>query len=73
MPLYVFRCPSCDHCDEKLRSFEDMKMPAYCPNCSNLPGAHLVLMQRVHAASHFNLKGHGFHANDYGKSGPKAK
>ena len=35
MPIYEFRCLSCNHCFELLAVSQDDKMEMKCPNCDN--------------------------------------
>ena len=35
MPIYEFRCLSCNHCFELLAVRQDDKMEMKCPNCDN--------------------------------------
>jgi len=35
MPIYEFRCLSCNHCFELLAVRPDDKMEMKCPNCDN--------------------------------------
>jgi putative FmdB family regulatory protein len=71
MPLYVYRCEECARIREELFSHSYLRehlIPPEYLDCEECPGR----MRKLIAPSSFNLKGSGFHANDYGKSGPKA-
>ena len=59
MPLYDYRCQSCDHVFEMRQSFSSEPV-ATCPSCSS--GA-----QRVIHSVPVVFKGSGFYVNDYGK------
>ena len=59
MPLYDYRCQSCDHVFELRQSFSSEPV-ATCPSCNN--GA-----QRVIHSVPVVFKGSGFYVNDYGK------
>ncbi len=68
MPLYVFRCDECGRVREELYSiYECDEAKVLCSHCE---GKH---MKKMTTSFSFNLKGSGFHVNDYGKSGPKTK
>lgn len=66
MPLYVFRCDECGRVREHLFPVGVRLVVRDCENC-NKP------MKRMMTAPSFQLKGQGFHSNDYGKTGPKEK
>ena len=59
MPLYDYRCQTCDHVFELRQSFSSEPV-ATCPSCNN--GA-----QRVIHSVPVVFKGSGFYVNDYGK------
>lgn len=59
MPLYDYRCQTCDHVFEVRQSFSSEPV-ATCPSCNN--GA-----QRVIHSVPVVFKGSGFYVNDYGK------
>ena len=59
MPLYDYRCKTCDHVFELRQSFSSEPV-ATCPSCNN--GA-----QRVIHSVPVVFKGSGFYVNDYGK------
>jgi len=64
MPMYEYRCLSCDYLFEELR-----KMNADMPKC---PVCHGAVQQLISPAS-FKLKGQGFHNTDYTRNGPKIR
>jgi len=64
MPLYEYRCLSCDYLFEEL-----LKMNADLPKCPVCNGQ----VQRIISPVSFRLKGHGFHLTDYTKTGPKVR
>ena len=59
MPLYDYRCQTCDYVFEVRQSFSSEPV-ATCPSCNN--GA-----QRVIHSVPVVFKGSGFYVNDYGK------
>ncbi len=59
MPLYDYRCQTCDHEFEMRQSFSSEPV-AVCPSCNN--GARRV----IHSVP-VVFKGSGFYVNDYGK------
>ena len=69
MPLYEYRCESCDEKEEKLEGFDAPK-DHDCPHC----GAALAMHREVSLTS-FTLSGGGWMAQGYGKgaAGKKAK
>lgn len=62
MPLYEFRCSSCDNLFEELKAHDD-DLPV-CPVCYGD-------VERIMSAPVFRFKGHGFHATDYNRHGPR--
>ncbi|RAL23497.1 FmdB family transcriptional regulator [Lujinxingia litoralis] len=61
MPIYEYRCASCDHVFEEIQRFSDPD-PEVCPSC----GAPQV--SRKISANSFQLKGGGWYAQDYSGS-----
>ncbi len=61
MPLYLYRCPECLRVREELRKV-DAGSGIYC-NFHTTP----IAMEKIPAPANFELKGHGFHKNDYPK------
>ena len=64
MPLYEYRCSKCDKTFEVIRKFSDAPLTEH-PDC----GGHV---ERLLSAPAFQLKGTGWYATDYAKSGAKA-
>jgi putative FmdB family regulatory protein len=64
MPLYEYHCSKCDKTFEVIRKFSDAPLTEH-ENC----GGHL---ERLLSAPAFQLKGTGWYATDYAKSGSKA-
>lgn len=62
MPIYEYRCLSCDNLFEKLQAHDD-NLPN-CPQCGSE-------VRRIMSSTSFRLKGHGFHGTDYTRFGPK--
>jgi putative FmdB family regulatory protein len=62
MPLYDYKCISCDQQFEDIRQMHE-RFWSRCPRCNSLG-------LRLPSAPNFALKGKGFHVNDYPK-GPK--
>jgi putative FmdB family regulatory protein len=68
MPLYEYRCKSCDEREERLEGF-DAPTRHDCPQC----GAALAMHREVSLTS-FTLSGGGWESQGYGKgSAGKAK
>lgn len=57
MPIYEFRCDSCQHVFEELQMFSDPD-PEACPKCS------AASVRRMISNSTFHLKGSGWYATD---------
>ena len=68
MPLYVFRCDECGRVREYLLSVEAMDNTKV-----DCPAGCVVPMRKMATSGSFQLKGAGFHSNDYAKTGPKEK
>jgi putative FmdB family regulatory protein len=62
MPIYEYRCTSCNHVFEV--SHEVGGQPGPCPNCGAIGTAH-----RVFTSVGLIFKGSGFHTTDYRKRG----
>ena len=68
MPLYVFRCEECGRVREYLIRLDNVDDTIVdCPEGCAVP------MRRTVTAGSFQLKGQGFHQNDYDKTGSKEK
>ncbi len=60
MPIYEYKCESCQNVFEKLQSFDaDVKTP--CPKCKN--NANRIISSGIGIV----FKGSGFYVNDYKK------
>jgi putative FmdB family regulatory protein len=66
MPIYEYRCSSCQHELEALQRFADAPL-SRCPQCGKE-----ALVKQVSAAG-FQLKGSGWYATDFKGSGKPAK
>lgn len=64
MPIYEYRCSSCNHELEKLQRMSDPELTD-CPNC----GAKTL--NRLVSAAGFRLKGSGWYETDFKKDGKK--
>jgi putative FmdB family regulatory protein len=64
MPLYEYECPKCEKVIEVMQKFSDPPL-ATCETCGG-PVAKLV------SRTSFQLKGTGWYATDYKKSGSTA-
>jgi putative FmdB family regulatory protein len=67
MPLYEYRCESCEHQFEVIQKFSDPHVST-CPKCASGPVVKLI------SSPAFTFKGTGFYITDYarkdqGKSG----
>ncbi|MBK5298899.1 MAG: zinc ribbon domain-containing protein [Vicinamibacteria bacterium] len=67
MPLYEYRCESCEHQFEVIQKFSDPHV-SVCPKCGSGPVVKLI------SSPAFTFKGTGFYITDYarkdqGKSG----
>jgi putative FmdB family regulatory protein len=66
MPLYAYRCPSCDHREEHLQRLADAPIER-CASCGE-PTRRMV------SAAAFHLKGGGWYADGYASAkGDKAE
>jgi putative FmdB family regulatory protein len=64
MPLYEYRCKSCEHTFEAIQKFSDRPLRK-CPECSGR-------LEKLISRTAFVLKGGGWYADDYGRrSSPK--
>jgi putative FmdB family regulatory protein len=64
MPLYEYHCSKCDKTFEVIRKFSDPPLTEH-ENCGGQ-------VERLLSAPAFQLKGTGWYATDYAKSGAKA-
>ena len=62
MPIYEYRCKSCDNLIDRLQNRDDDEPD--CPVC----GSEVM---RIFSPAGLRFKGSGFHSTDYGKRGPK--
>ena len=60
MPLYPYRCESCEHSFDELQRMSDEPLKI-CPKCKKPE------LKKLIGAANFVLKGSGFHVNDYPK------
>ncbi len=58
MPIYEYRCQSCDHKLEKLQRMNDPALTD-CPNCGK------AQLKRLISAAGFRLKGAGWYETDF--------
>jgi putative FmdB family regulatory protein len=65
MPLYEYRCESCDHQFEVIQKFSDAPI-AVCPKCGQGPVVKLM------SSPAFQFKGSGWYITDYARK-DKAK
>ena len=67
MPLYTFKCPSCNREEEMNQSMRSAA--PVCQRCVNAScGIHIPEMERVFKSTGKPVfKGTGFHATDYDK------
>lgn len=64
MPTYEFECPKCRKTIELVRSMKDESVPLCCEdNCGGIE------MQQIISKSSFQLKGLGWAAEGYSKTG----
>lgn len=64
MPIYEYRCQSCEHTLEALQKMSDPALTT-CPECSEES-----LKKKISAAG-FRLKGQGWYETDFKSSGQK--
>ena len=60
MPLYEYRCESCEHQFEVIQKFSDPHV-SVCPKCGGGPVVKLI------SSPAFTFKGTGFYITDYPK------
>jgi putative FmdB family regulatory protein len=60
MPLYEYRCESCDHQFEVIQKFSDAPI-AVCPKCGGGPVVKLL------SSPAFQFKGSGWYITDYAR------
>jgi putative FmdB family regulatory protein len=65
MPLYEYECDACGHRFEVIQKFSDAPIDK-CPVCGSA-------VHKVQSAPAFHLKGTGWYATDYAKSGSTAE
>jgi putative FmdB family regulatory protein len=65
MPIYEYECEKCGHRLEKIQKFSDPPLDT-CPKCG---GA----LHKMQSAPAFHLKGTGWYATDYPKSGASSE
>ena len=61
MPLYEYLCQNCGHQFERIQKFSDAPI-AECPKCGGP-------VQKLVSSPAFHLKGTGWYATDYARSG----
>ena len=68
MPIYEYRCEACGHNDEHLQKVSEKPLTV-CPACGK------PKYRKQLSAAGFQLKGTGWYATDYAKSGstPESK
>jgi putative FmdB family regulatory protein len=66
MPLYEYRCESCDHQFEVIQKFSDPPI-AVCPKCAAGPVVKLM------SSPAFQFKGSGWYITDYARKGSQDK
>ncbi len=66
MPIYEYRCESCDHEFEEIQKLSDAALTD-CPACGE------PQLRKLISAAGFQLKGSGWYATDFKNSGKKAK
>jgi putative FmdB family regulatory protein len=64
MPLYEYECDACGHRFEVIQKFSDAPIDK-CPACGST-------VHKMQSAPAFHLKGTGWYATDYAKSGSTA-
>ena len=65
MPLYEYRCQSCNEVLEVLQKVSD-RARRKCPSCAGR-------LEKMVSPSGFRLKGTGWYVTDYGKGGSSGK
>jgi putative FmdB family regulatory protein len=66
MPIYEYRCDACGHELEAIQKFSDAVLKE-CPAC-NQPA-----LKKLMSSAGFQLKGSGWYATDFKKTGGKEK
>ncbi len=61
MPLYEYKCQSCEHQFEEMQKMTDAPLTK-CPKCAK------DQLQKVISSTSFSLKGSGWYVTDYKKS-----
>ncbi|MDG4549228.1 MAG: zinc ribbon domain-containing protein [Candidatus Contendobacter sp.] len=64
MPIYEYRCQSCDHALEALQKLSD-------PELSDCPSCGLPKLKKLISAVGFRLKGSGWYETDFKNGGRK--
>ncbi len=64
MPLYTFECPKCKERIELMKSIKDDSCPLCC-----IEGCDGIEMNHIIVGSSFHLKGLGWAAEGYSKTG----
>ena len=62
MPIYEYRCLTCDNLFEELQAY-NADLPD-CPQCGSE-------VRRIISAPSIKFRGHGYHGTDYTRFGPK--
>ncbi len=65
MPIYEYRCQSCNHYQEVLQKLSEPEM-IDCPAC------HTPNLKKMVSAPGFQLKGTGWYVTDFRDKGTKA-
>src|SRR5262245_38381446 len=65
MPLYEYECEACGHRFEVIQKFSDAPIEK-CPKCGSP-------VHKLQSAPAFHLKGTGWYATDYAKSGSSSE
>jgi putative FmdB family regulatory protein len=64
MPLYEYRCDTCEHQFEALQKMSDEPL-LHCPACDD------AALRKLVSAAGFRLKGDGWYETDFKKTGNK--
>lgn len=64
MPIYEYRCDSCENIHEVMQKFSDPLLEK-CPECGSA-------VEKLMSLSAFALKGSGWYTTDYKRGGSKA-
>jgi putative FmdB family regulatory protein len=65
MPIYAYRCSSCDHQNDVMQKMSDAPLST-CPECGK------ETFSKQLTAAGFQLKGNGYYVTDF-KNGPQSK